>query len=108
MASDLGFTTCELSPSASFSSTGRSPPRVEWGASARRRNPAATPASRESAGTEEMSAVTFGSCGAVMDGVSLSGILILQDQGPGGFRAKKLEKRKKIRPGLSKGSPPPV
>src|SRR5262249_46038383 len=67
MASDLGLTTWALSPSAGFSTTGRcDSPRLERGPSGGRPNPAASPASSESPGTEGMWMVRLSSCGSFM------------------------------------------
>src|SRR5262245_17277916 len=102
MASDEGLTTWALSPSASFSSTGRMSPRLERGTVAGLPNPAARLASAGLADTEKLSTFTFGSCGSLMASTPCFGGRMTQDHARDRFRATIPDEIGQIRHG-SKG-----
>src|SRR5437667_10046352 len=86
---------CALSPSASFSSTGRMSPRLERGPCEVLPKAAATPPSRESAGTESTSAVRFGSCDLFMAQPSASGGVSTPGSGQERFSHEKNGRKRK-------------
>ena len=133
MASDVGLTTSELSPSASFNSTRRILPRLERGEPAFLPKAAARPTSSESAAKAPRSMVGFVVLPAPVRpapvsasasrgegfaevarlihgfGLRIQGTLIPQDQGWADFRPKKNpENRKNLRKAPSRGSPLPL
>ena len=120
MASDVGLTTSELSPSASLSSTGRIWPTLERGGpgSCRRRRPGPPPASRRRGPEVDRRISCLARAGPAGSGIiigigrrrvslgsprlvhgfglRIQGKLLPQDQGRADFRAKKIRKTEKI------------